>query len=72
MNKQNQKKKILEYMKEHKTITQREAISIGCYRLSARIYDLRDDGVPIGCEMVRVENADGTHTYIGKYWLEEK
>lgn len=37
-----QEEKILRYMKEHGSITQREAAKrFECYRLSARIYNLR-------------------------------
>ncbi len=65
-----QNEKILGFLKEHKTITQRDAIKLGCYRLSARIHDLRDMGEPITCEMIKVKNSDGSHSFIGQYRLE--
>lgn len=40
--------KILEYMETYGSITQREAVrKLNCYRLSARIYDLRARGYEI-------------------------
>lgn len=43
-----QKAKILEHLKKGLTITPLEALKLcGCFRLSARIYDLKDDGYDI-------------------------
>lgn len=64
-----QKEKILNYMKEHGSITQRDAYTFGCYRLGARIFDLAKDGVAIDREMQRVTNADGSKTYVARYRL---
>ena len=38
------KKTILNFMRAHGSITQRDAIWLGCYRLSARIFDLKGLG----------------------------
>lgn len=62
-----QEQKIMEFLKKNTCITQRDAFRMGIYRLGARIWDLRNNGVPINSEYVRVENADGTHTYIAQY-----
>lgn len=69
-----QAEKIMAYLKTHSVITQREAYRMGIYRLGARIYDLRNNGVPIKGEFIKVKNADGSHTYIAQYTLpkEEK
>lgn len=49
--------KIVDYMKEHDGITQRDAIiAFGCYRLAARIFDLREKGYIIESER---EHTDG-------------
>lgn len=41
----NQKELILQYMREKGGITQAEAVKeLGCYRLGARIWDLKHDG----------------------------
>ena len=45
MDKLSQKKKVLEYMQEHGSITPMEALKhIGSFRLGARIFDLKGDG----------------------------
>lgn len=42
---------ILEYLKTGKVLTPLEALDMfGCFRLSARIYELKDMGWPIHCE----------------------
>lgn len=60
MNKATQKQKILQYMMEHpKGITPQDAIrQFRCYRLGARIWDLRHDGHPIEKELVSSEYTD--------------
>lgn len=62
---------MLKYIKKNGQITQRDAIWIGCYRLSARIKDLRDAGERIKSETKKVRNADGTHSYVAVYKLED-
>ena len=59
--------KILRYMEKFGSITQRDAVHLGCYRLSARIKDLRDDGVDIKTEFRTVVNKDGSKSNIGVY-----
>ena len=69
MNKQTQCQKVLAYMEEHGSITQREAIWLGIYRLSGRIYDLRKEH-NIRTDMLPVTNADGTISTVASYSLE--
>lgn len=46
-----QEQKILDYMATHGSISTMQAIrNFGCTRLSARIYDLRDQGFEINAE----------------------
>lgn len=48
MTRETQKMKVLAYMKEHGSITPLEALDeFGCYRLGARIWDLRHAGYSI-------------------------
>lgn len=61
--------KIVAFMQEHGEITQRDAIGFGCYRLGARIWDLKAAGMDIKREMRRVKNADGSRTMIAVYSL---
>jgi len=63
---------ILEYMRKNGSITPLEALHhCGCFRLGARIFDLKDMGVPIETVMV-YENQNGKRTKYAKYWLREK
>lgn len=64
-----QKDKILEYLKTHKGITQRQAIYMGVYRLSDVIFRLKKDGHSIATEMKKVRNVDGTYSMIADYHL---
>jgi hypothetical protein len=44
---------ILDYIRNKGSITTMEAFQeLGCTRLSGRIYDLREQGIPISKEMV--------------------
>ena len=62
---------ILDYMQRWQSITPMEALtSLGCMRLGARIYDLRNAGHSIRRELVTVQRRDGTTTRVAKYWLE--
>ena len=58
--------KIVEFMKKNDGITQKDAITFGCYRLAARIFDLRAEGYVI--DSVREYN-DGYFGYHAKYHL---
>jgi len=61
---------ILEYMETHRGITQAEAVeALGCYRLSARIADLRDRGVNVERVMEEGKNRYGVPTRYARYFL---
>lgn len=63
--------RILDYMKTHGEITQRDAIGLGCYRLGARIWDLRAAGEEITSTLRPVKNADGSMSRIAVYALKQ-
>lgn len=68
--KMNQCDKVLKYMKEHGSITQREAVyHLNVFRLSARISDLRESGVKIRTENEPNKDEFGYHA---RYFLEEE
>ena len=65
---ENHCKLILKYLKEHDSITQDEAIDkFRCYRLSARIFDLRVRGNMIETEMVYSVDDAGYPMKYAKY-----
>lgn len=65
-----QKRMLLEHLLKNGSITQMEAVEeYGCYRLSARIYELRnDDKVPITTIQVENLHNSGHHA---KYLLDD-
>lgn len=61
---------IIDYINEFGSITPLEAIrDIGCYRLSARISDLKKKGYPIKTELCDVANRRGKTSHIARYSL---
>lgn len=53
-----QNQQVLSYLKTGKVITPIQALDMfGCFRLSARIYELKDKGWPIHCERIAVESG---------------
>lgn len=65
--------KILAYMQSGKGISQYEAAQkFGCYRLSARIFDLRDRGYEVSKQMVTKKNAEGNSVSFAVYRLVEE
>lgn len=62
--------RIINYMKRHENgITQREAIYLGCYRLSARIHDMKAAGHVIATDIITVKSTDGSTARIARYRL---
>lgn len=68
--KMTQNMRVLEYMRENGSISQREAVAFGCYRLSARIHDLRRMGYTINTEKRPFKSEYG-RGYYGAYSLVE-
>lgn len=69
-NKSSQNRDILAYLKKGNTITQFEAASLfGCFRLSARIHDLRELGYNIHTTMKVGKKANGNTCNYAEYEL---
>lgn len=67
-----QNQRILEYMREHGSITQLEALTeLGVMRLASRISELRRAGYAISSEVVTVKNRYNEKCCIKKYKLSE-
>ena len=64
-----QNERILDFMERNGKITQRDALSLGCYRLGARIFDLKAKGYNISSVNKEVINKDGTTSHIAEYRL---
>ena len=64
---------ILDYLQTHQTITQAEAVRLfGCYRLSARIYEIREMGFDIRKTTQEAINRFGDKVRFAGYWLNDK
>ena len=63
--------KVYRYMREFGEITPQDAMRFGCYRLAARISDLRKRGVEINRRMREVNTADGGTARVAAYSLAE-
>ena len=65
-----QKQQILEHLKEGRSITPLGALNVyGCFRLSARIYELRQEGYDIKTETITKKGRVRDKEY-AKYILE--
>ena len=59
---------ILNHLKAGKTITPIQALNLyGCFRLGARIWDLKCLGYPIDCEIISGENKKHFASYFLKH-----
>lgn len=67
-----QKEQVLDYMRTHGSISTIQAFHIGITRLSARIWDLKADGVPIISNTIYYRTDDGKRKHYDEYRLGEK
>ena len=64
--------RVQDYMEQHGSITQAEAIeAFGCYRLGARIADLKERGVAVGRIMEEGQNRFGERTRYARYFIQK-
>ena len=64
--------RVLQYMQDFGSINPMQALGdLGCYRLGARIYDLRQDGHHITRRMVSGKNRYGERVSYAEYRLED-
>ena len=68
--KRSQNEMILDHLLKGNKITQAEAVErFGCYRLSARIHDLREEGYTIKTTERVAKNRYGNTCYFAEYEL---
>lgn len=73
MSKTKQIDRILEYMNEHGSITQIEALNaLGVMRLASRVADIKKQGYPVVSSTATVKNRFGETCHIKKYSLVEE
>ena len=65
-----QNRMILQHLESGKPITPMDALNLyGCFRLSARIFDLRERGVEITTGKRYVTDRNGKKKIVAEYWL---
>lgn len=68
-----QKEKVMQYMKDFGKITTFEAFTdLGITRLSARIFDIANEGVKIGRKTKCAKNRYGEPVHYMEYWIESE
>lgn len=68
----NQKQRILDYIKDFKSISTREAfIDLGIARLGARIFELKQEGYKFREEWESTKNRYGEKTEYKRFYLED-
>lgn len=73
MKKTTQKDRVLQYMKDFGKITTYQAFTdLGITRLSARIYDIIQDGIVIGKKMKSRKNRYGDTVSYMEDWIESE
>jgi hypothetical protein len=66
-----QNEQILDYLRKNGSITQAEAVErFGCYRLGARIWDLKRRGIRIRRRMEEGLNRFGIKTRYARYTIQ--
>lgn len=69
---QTQEDRVINYIKENRTITQQHAtIQLSISRLAARIYTLIKRGYPIDKKIITVKNKFGEKCHVAEYYLKE-
>ena len=67
-----QNQRIIKYIRQYGSITQAEAANdLGCYRLGARIWELKRDGYKIKTDTVTYKNSEGNRVTFARYSLKE-
>lgn len=66
---ENQYDRILNYLKEHGSITPMEAFEeLGITRLAARVHELERKGIYLDREMEKSKNRYGKNSHYMRYW----
>ena len=62
--------RVFDYMLDNGSITTLDAfLDLGETRLSARIFTLKEKGIPLSSERIKVKNRHGEPRIVKKYWI---
>ena len=65
----NQKTKVMNFMRAYGEMSQRDGFNIGVYRLADVVFRMKKDGVLIHTDYRKVLNADGSSSRVAFYSL---
>lgn len=60
---------VIEFIRDHGSITTMDAFGLGITRLASRVHDLKRFGVPVEKEMVNVKNRKGETCRVARYTI---
>lgn len=67
---ESQTKRVHDYMKTHYGITAKQAMDeLGIMRLGARIWELKQSGIPVQSGFIKVKNRYGEDCHVKIYYL---
>ena len=62
--------RVFDYMVDFGSITSIEACNdLGETRLSARIFELKKKGIPVGADFIKVRNRYGESRHVKRYYI---
>lgn len=60
---------VIEFIRDHGSITTMDAFGLGITRLASRVHDLRRFGITVNREMVNVTNRKGETCRVARYTI---
>ena len=60
---------VIEFIRDHGSITTMQAFGLGITRLASRVHEMRSFGIPIEKEMVSVLNHKGETCRVARYTI---
>lgn len=63
---------VIDYLKQHGSMTQADADKLGIKRLASRICDLRKEHYSIEARLVKVTNRDGSTSHVARYSIRKE
>ena len=60
---------VIEYIRDHGSITTMQAFGIGITRLASRIHDIKSVGIHVEKDMVEVQNRKGETCRVARYTI---
>lgn len=60
---------VIEFIRDHGSITTMDAFGLGITRLASRVHDLKRFGIPVEKEMIVVKNRKGKTCRVARYTI---